>query len=67
MKNKIRLIKSGNNYTITDIQILRRGNRGRIIFTTYHINEYGSRWCNNDVWVAKNLKALCNFMSNINN
>lgn len=64
---KIRLIKSGNNYTITDIQILRKGNRGRILFTTYHINDYGSCWNNNDLWVAKNLKALYDFMNSINN
>jgi hypothetical protein len=64
---KIRLIKSGNNYTITDVQILRKGNRGRILFTTYHINDYGSRWNNDDLWVAKNLKALCDFIVSINN
>lgn len=61
MKNKISCVKNGNNYTITHISIVKRGNRGRIFFTTYHLNEYGSWWANDDLWVAKNYKTLLEF------
>ena len=57
MKN-IHFVKFGNNYYPTDIKVIRRGNRGRLICTTYCTNDYGTRYSNDDLFVAKNLKAL---------
>jgi hypothetical protein len=64
MKN-INYIKYGNNYSTTDIKVIRRGSRGRLICTTYCTNEYGSRYANDDIFVAKNYKALLAYAESI--